>query len=147
MRPLKTFDEFLEKGIMKKRTPDIARANSLLKEAKKRKKFLHELFKKIGLNDENANYFVENSYDTLIELIRAKLLIQGFYASGGGAHEAEVSFMRNLGFPEKEARFMNDLRYFRNGILYYGKDFDASYGNKVLDFLNKLYPKLMEFIM
>ena len=147
MRPLKTFDEFLEKGIMKKRTPDIARANSLLKEAKKRKKFLHELFKKIGLNDENANYFVENSYDTLIELIRAKLLIQGFYASGEGAHEAEVSFMRNLGFPEKEARFMNDLRYFRNGILYYGKDFDASYGNKVLDFLNRLYPRLMEFIM
>jgi len=147
MRPLKTFDEFLEKGIMKKRTPDLARANSLLKEAKKRKKFLHELFKKIGLNDENANYFVENSYDTLIELIRAKLLIQGFYASGEGAHEAEVSFMRNLGFPEKEARFMNDLRYFRNGILYYGKDFDASYGNKVLDFLDKLYPKLMGFIM
>ena len=147
MRPLKTFDEFLEKGIMKKRTPDIARANSLLKEAKKRKKFLHELFKKIGLNDEKANYFVENSYDTLIELIRAKLLIQGFYASGEGAHEAEVSFMRNLGFPEKEARFMNDLRYFRNGILYYGKDFDASYGNKVLDFLNRLYPRLMEFIM
>ena len=147
MRPLKTFDEFLEKGIMKKRTPDLARANSLLKEAKKRKKFLHELFKKIGLNDENANYFVENSYDTLIGLIRAKLLIQGFYASGEGAHEAEVSFMRNLGFPEKEARFMNDLRYFRNGILYYGKDFDASYGNKVLDFLNRLYPKLMKLIM
>lgn len=147
MRLLKTFDEFLEKGVVKKRTPDIARAKSLIKEAKKRKKFLHELFTKIGLNDENANYFVENSYDTLIELIRARLLIQGFYASGEGAHEAEVSFMRNLGFSEKQARFMNDLRYFRNGILYYGKDFDASYGNKVFDFLNKLYPELRKFII
>ena len=38
--------------------------------------------------------------------------------------------------------FTNDLRYFRNGILYYGKSFDKEYGEKVLDFLNKTYPKL-----
>jgi len=144
VRPLKRFEEFLGSGIVKNRIPDNLRAKSLIEEAEKRKRFIHELSRKVGLKDENANYFVENSYDTLIELLRAKLLIKGFYASGEGAHEAEVSFMRNLGFSESDARFMNSLRYFRNGILYYGKSFDKSYGDKVLKFLFRLYPKLKE---
>jgi len=144
MRPLKTFEEFLRLGIVRKRTPDIARAKSLIEEAEKRKKFLEEVRLKIRLNNENANYFVESSYDILIEIIRAKLLVDGFNASGIGAHEAEISYIKKLSFSEKEIRFMNDLRYFRKGILYYGKHFDAEYSKKVLDFLNRIYPKLKE---
>ena len=146
MRPLKDFDEFLKEGGVRKRTPDMPRARSLTEEAEKRNKFLNEILIKIGLSDENANYFIENSYDILIELIRAKLLIDGFSSSGKGAHEAEVSYMRKLNFPESDVGFMNDLRYFRNGILYYGKNFDKEYGKKVLSFLKKAYPKLKEIV-
>lgn len=142
MTPLKSFKEFLSRGIVRKITPDLARARSLTQESKKRKKFLEELHEKIGLKNENANYFIENSYDLLIELLRARLLVQGLYASGEGAHEAEVTYMQKLGFPEKDIRFMNSLRYFRNGILYHGKSFDKEYGEKVLKFLEKTYPKL-----
>ena len=115
-----------------------------MRRQKKGIKFLNEILNKIGLLDENANYFIENSYDILIELIRAKLLIDGFSSSGKGAHEAEVSYMRKLDFNESDVGFMNDLRYFRNGILYYGKNFDKEYGKKVLDFLKKIHPKLKE---
>ena len=146
MRPLKNFDEFLTEGIIRKKTPDIPRARSLIEEAEKRNKFLNEILNKIGLLDKNANYFIENSYDILIELIRAKLLIDGFSSSGKGAHEAEVSYMRKLDFNDGDVMFMNDLRYFRNGILYYGKAFDKEYGKKVLDFLKKIYPKLKEIV-
>ena len=146
MRPSKNFEEFLKTGIVKKRKPDIARARSLIEEAEKRKKFLDEISAKIGLSDENANYFIENSYDVIIEIIRAKLHIDGFNASGEGAHEGEVAYMERMGFPAKEMRFMNDLRFFRNGILYYGKDFDAEYGNKVIVFLDKVYPKLKKIV-
>jgi len=146
MRPLKDFDEFLKESVVRKRTPDMPRARSLIEEAEKRNKFLNEILNKIGLLDENANYFIENSYDILIELIRAKLLIDGFSSSGKGAHEAEVSYMRKLNFPESDVGFMNDLRYFRNGILYYGKNFDKEYGKKVLSFLKKTYPKLKEIV-
>ena len=90
MRPLKDFDEFLKEGVVRKRTPDMPRARSLIEEAEKRNKFLNEILNKIGLLDKNANYFIENSYDILIELIRAKLLIEGFSSSGKGAHEANV---------------------------------------------------------
>jgi hypothetical protein len=142
MKPLKNFEEFLRDGTVRKISPDTLRAKSLVEEAERRNKFLGELLEKIRMNDENANYFIESSYDILISLIRAKLLSEGFSSSGKGAHEAEVSFMRKLGFPEKDVRFMNDLRYYRNGILYYGKKFDADYGKKVLDFMNKIFAKL-----
>lgn len=146
MRPLKLFEEFLESGTVRKRAPDIARARSLIDEAEKRRKFLAEMLDKIGITDANANYFIENSYDMLLELLRAKLLTAGFYSSGEGAHEAEVAYMRDLKFDEKDVRFMNDLRYFRNGILYYGKDFDADYGKKVIEFSNRVYPKLLSLM-
>ncbi len=142
MRPLKDFDEFLKSNIIRKRAPDIPRARSLIREAQKRREFLTEIFDKISISDKNANYFIENSYDILIELIRAKFISDGFYASGEGAHEAEVAYMSCMGFPENDVRFMNDLRYFRNGIKYYGKNFDKNYAEKIIEFLNKIYPQL-----
>jgi len=41
-----------------------------------------------------------------MELIRAKMLIDGFNASGHGAHEAEVSYTRKVGFKETEVQFL-----------------------------------------
>ncbi len=147
MRILKSFEEFLEVGIVKRRTPDISRARSLLEEAEKRHKFLDEVTTKIGLSDKNANYFVEASYDILISLLRAKLLADGFSSSGEGAHEAEVSYMHKLNFPESDIRFMNDLRFFRNGIKYYGEEFDSEYAKKVLGFLGTYYSILKEIVV
>jgi len=162
---MKNFEEYLKEGIVDKRFPDRKRMKSLTEEAEKRKVFLEEqeilrkflehinyfivyiqLKNKIKLRDDNANYFIENSYDIIMEMIRAIMLKERYISSGKGSHEAEVSFLRELGLPEKEVRFVDELRYFRNGILYYGKSFDRDYGNKTLEFLEKIYPKLKEKI-
>jgi hypothetical protein len=37
---------------------------------------------------------------------------------------------------------MNQLRYFRNGIKYYGKIFDEDYAKKVYNFMKKILLKL-----
>ena len=145
MKPIKDFKEFIKNGVIKRISPDVNRALFLKKEGEKRKIFLNEIKKKIGLNDNNANYIVENSYNILSELLRAKMLTSGYSASGLGAHEAEVSFMRTLSFTDAEVIFMNDLRYFRNGILYYGKILDKEYAEKVLAFMEKIYLKLKNF--
>lgn len=142
MSPLKTFDEFLRRGIAKRRPPDFARARSLIGGSGKRRDFLEDMSVKMGISDENANFFIEMSYDVLIELIRARLHADGFYCSGEGAHEAEVCYMQNMGFSESETRFMNELRANRNAIMYYGRRFGKAYGEKVLDFVKKIYPKL-----
>ncbi|MBT5342222.1 hypothetical protein HOL59_01435, partial [Candidatus Woesearchaeota archaeon] len=94
------------------------------------------------INDNNANYLIKNAYDIIMELIRAKMLKEGFGSSGRGAHEAEVAYLKKLEFKDKDVDFVDELRYFRNGILYYGKSFDQEYALKVLDFLERIYQSL-----
>ena len=146
MTPLRSFEDFIREGVVNKKRTDLSRANSLIEEAEKRFNFLKEMLTKIKVNDENANYYVENSYDIILELIRAKLLIDGFKTTGISAHEAEVSYLRNLGFTETETRFVNELRYFRNRIIYYGKSLDAEYARSVLTFLDQTYLKLKKVL-
>lgn len=79
-------------------------------------------------------------------LIRAKLYNEGYNASGFGAHEAEVSYMRILGFDERDVQFTGELRYFRKGILYYGTQLDMNYAKIVIDFTNRIYLKLKKLV-
>ncbi len=142
MRRLQTFDEFVKETVIRKIAPDTERSRSLVAEAERKMSSLRENLEKVGIKDENANDYVEHCYDIIMFLIRAKLYANGYSGSGQGAHEAEVSYMRVLGFEERDVEFMDELRYFRNRILYYGKKFDSEYANKVLAFLNKIYPIL-----
>lgn len=70
------------------------------------------------------------------------MLRKGFNSSGQGAHEAEVSYMRKIDFSDNDVRFADQLRYFRNGIVYYGKILDAEYAKKVVKFMKRASPKL-----
>ncbi len=135
---MKEFNEFLKKGIVKKQSPDNSRANALIKEAQNDYEFLKEILNKIPLSDKNSNRIIIDSYDIIMKVIRSKMLKQGLNASGYGAHEAEVAYLKKLGFSEKEIEFANQLRYFRNGIEYYGKSFDKGYAKEVLDFMERV---------
>lgn len=73
-----------------------------------------------------------------MELIRSKLLLAGYSSSGQFAHEAEVSFLRKGDFSENNISFINELRYFRNSVTYYGKIMDVEYAKKVVEFTKKL---------
>lgn len=137
MKILKEFEYYLKKGIIKKSNSNEPRAKFLIQEAERKKKAMEEKLEKIGLKDENANDFVEDCYDIFMFLIRAKLFKNGYSSTGYGAHEGEISYLRKIGFSESTVQFMNELRYFRNGIMYYGKRFDREYAQKVLYFLNK----------
>ena len=141
---MKPFDEFIKKGIVKIQTPDKSRAEFLIKEAEQNYNYLLELIEKMGIKDKNANDYIKNCYDILMELVRAKMLYKGYNASGYGAHEAEVSYLKILGFKENEIQFVDQMRFFRNGMLYYGTILDKEYADKVVEFTKKVYPKLKE---
>src|SRR3989338_10023111 len=102
---MKQFDEFIKNGSVKLQKPDRSRADFLTKEAENSHAFLQEKITKLGIRQDNANDYVKSCYDILMELIRAKMLLKGYNASGIGAHEAEVSYMRVLGFDEKDVQF------------------------------------------
>jgi hypothetical protein len=67
---------------------------------------------------------------------------EGYVSSGQYAHEAEVAYLQVLKFQENDIIFLNELRYFRNSVTYYGKILDKDYAKKVFRFLNEIYPKL-----
>ena len=140
MNPLDRFEEFIAKGIVNNARQDMERAFALGNEARGKKEFLSKIMKAMPLEDISPNFIVESCYDILIEMLRARLLTQGFKSES--SHEGEVAYMRNLGFPEADTRFMNELRYFRNGIKYYGKIFNHEYAIKVLEFMEKAYDLL-----
>ena len=146
MKGIKGFNEFVKENIAKKQSVDRSRAEFLIKESEQSYNGLLKMVKMLKIDNTNANMFVKSCYDILMELIRAKMLLDGYNASGFGAHEAEVSYMRVLGFDEKEVQFTDQIRYFRNGILYYGTSLDKEYAEKVIEFTNRLYPKLKKML-
>ncbi len=144
MKAIKEFKEFIKEGIIKKQSVDKSRAEFLIKEAEKSYNYLMKKIEVLGITDESANDVVKSCYDIIMELIRAKMLLKGFNASGISAHEAEVSYMRILGFKEKDVQFADQIRYFRNGMLYYGTILDKEYADRVLKFTKEVYLKLKD---
>ncbi len=142
MKTLKTFEEFLSEGIIKKVKVDLDRAESLIESSKLRMNLLNEKISKLGIRNDNANEYIESCHEILMSLIRAKMLIKGYNSSGFKSHEAEVSYMRILGFNENDAQFANKLRFFRKGILYYGTILDKEYAEKTIEFTKRTFQKL-----
>ena len=141
---MKKFEEFMRLGFAKKQTPNNERAKSLVEESEDKYKFLQTALKSVPKDQMSANFVVESCYDILIELIRAKMFIDGF--NSNNSHEAEISYMERIKFSEAEIRFMDELRYNRNGIKYYGKRFELEYAEKVLKFVKQIQPKLKQLL-
>lgn len=139
MRAIRKFEEFIKENIVKKQSIDKPRAEFLVKEAENSYRNLLEKIDKIQITNSNANDFIKSCYDILMELVRAKMLLNGYNASGFGAHEAEVSYLRVIGFNDADVQFADQLRYFRNGMLYYGTALDSEYANIVIKFTEKCY--------
>ena len=146
MKTAKTFKMYVKEGTIRKVSVNSPKARFLLGEAQNSLEGLKERVELIGINNKNANSIIKDCYDILMELIRAHLLINGYNSSGYFAHEAEVSYLEELGFSVAEISFLNDVRYFRNSATYYGKILDSDYAEKVYSFLNRIYPKLKKLI-
>ncbi len=141
---MKKFEEFIKKGIVNKQTPNKNRALSLIKEAEEKKAFLNLSLNSIPKEKMNANFIIDYCYDILMEIIRAKMFIEGY--NSDNSHEAEISYLKVLGFSEADLTFMDELRYYRNGIKYYGTILDKDYAEKVLVFMNKNYLKIKNLV-
>ena len=146
MRGILSFEEYIKKRIVVMQKPDVSRAKFLIEEANKSFLGLRQRIEQIGINELNASSIVKDAHDIILELIRAKMLMEGFNASGTDAHKAEVAYMDKLDFSKVEVEFMDEVRFLRNGVLYYGTKLNKEYAEKVLNFLNKNYPKLLAMI-
>ena len=137
MKDIRDFEEFIRKKIIRKQTPDKERAEFFIKESEKNYSFLLEILDKFEIKDDNANPIIKSCYDILMELIRARMFFEGLSASGFEAHKAEISYLKVLGFEDKEVQFLDQMRYYRNGMMYYGTILDGEYAKKVVEFTKK----------
>jgi hypothetical protein len=140
---LTDFKVFLQDNVIQKTSRDRSKANFLLEEALQSYQTLLELIESLPPKDSNANLFVRLCYDILLETIRAKMHLDGYHASGPRAHEAEVSYLKELGFSEKDVRIADKIRFFRNGMLYYGTILDKDYAEIVIEFTKINYQRLV----
>ena len=140
------FEEYVEQGIIKKCSVNRPRAKFLIDEAEKALRGLNKRVELMGIDEDNANSIIKDCYDIVMELIRAKLLLTGYCSAGQFAHEAEISYLKKFEFSDNEVSFMNELRYFRNSVTYYGKLLSVEYGKQVVDFTRKIYPKLNKLV-
>lgn len=139
MRTPKTVEEHLQEGTIKKITPDHNRAENLRREATRKYRKLHKTIETQGIEEEDSNDYLEDRYNIIMQLIRAHMLEQGYNSTGRGAHEAEIAYAKKLGLQEQELETLDQLRYLRNGILYYGKTNDKEYAQKIIDYTEKFY--------
>ena len=140
------FAYYLKKEIVKKQSPNIPRSEFLIKETKKSLIGLKNRIEKLGIDEFSANSIIKDIHDIIIEKIRAKMFLDGYNASGNFAHEAEVAYMKPLGFSDFEVSFVNELRQARNGINYYGKIYEKSYAQVCYNFLMQLTSQLDELL-
>jgi len=68
MRRIKSFEEYLKEGIVRKVTPDVQRAENLFMESKRKYVLLQKIIKHMGIDNENANEYLESCYSIMLQV-------------------------------------------------------------------------------
>lgn len=119
---MKPFEEFLKTKDVRRASPDIELAKSLMEEVKIRSEIAMEM----KLDDKRARVIFELLYDSLRELIDALLALDGYKSY---SHEAAIIYMKKFPlFSEFDITSLDSFRKIRIASKYYGKPaqvFDA----------------------
>ena len=130
------FENYLNLGKAKKKTPDISEANSLLEKAKLRIEFMREL------NEKTASLFLEDSYEAAREAAQCLMSIKGFKPY---SHEATISFLKEYykqDFTEYEINQFDRFRELRNNSVYKAEPVITNDALKCLEFARNLIKKI-----
>ncbi len=111
------FEDFIQKGHVRKSMPDKALAKSLISTAEQDLTFL----KTLKIDDNSARKIMTNYYDVLRSIVEAIASLEGYKVY---SHEAFTYFLKD----KKEdlpAEKFDRFRKIRNKINYYGKSISA----------------------
>jgi len=112
-----TWEECIESSTSIKVTPNKAKVKSLMDTASGRIQFLTES----TLKESNANYIFESYYSSVLELIHALVLLQGYKVI---IHVCLGYYLRDILKTEHLFRLFDDCRSNRNSLVYYGRKMD-----------------------
>ena len=110
---ISNWNNCIESNSSKQITPDIEKARSLIETADGKIVFL----KLSKVNNSNANYIFKGYYSSVLELIHAILLLDGFKVNN---HICVGFYLRDVVEKKDLFRIFDDCRYKRNSLVYYG---------------------------
>ena len=130
-----TWGECIDSNSSLSITPDKYKSQSLIDTAKGRLQFLAE----IEIKESNANYLFENYYSSVLELMHALVLLQGYKVSN---HICLGYYLRDILQKENIFRLFDDCRTKRNSLVYYGKKMDFETAKQGLEKSKRLIAEL-----
>ena len=119
-------------------SPDKEKAKSLIETANGRIEFSAK-----ELTDKNANYVFEGQYSSILELLHALVLLEGYKVNN---HVCLGFFLRDILKREDLFRIFDDCRYKRNSLVYYGKRMDFETAKNAIEKAKKLVKELKNLL-
>ena len=110
-----SWNDCVETHSVKKISPDIERANSLIKTSEERISIINEI------NEKNCDFVFEDYYTSMLELLQALVIKKGYSVLN---HLCLGYYVRDVLKKDDLFRIFDDLRYKRNALTYYGNRMD-----------------------
>ena len=133
-----SWSECLNYSSAVKITPDKEKAASLAETANDRIKFS---LKK--LNEKNANFIFEGYYSSILEMVHAILVLDGYKVNN---HICLGYYLRDVLKNDELFRLFDDCRFKRNSLVYYGKRMDFETAKDSIEKAKKLIKELKSII-
>ena len=119
-------------------TPDKEKSKSLIETAEERIDFSAR-----ELTEKNANYIFEGYYSSVLELLHALVLLEGYKVNN---HVCLSYYLRDVLKNDELFRLFDDCRFKRNSLVYYGKRMDFETAKESIKKSKKLINELKNII-
>ncbi len=116
---------------------DKERAKSLMETAEERISLIKEV------NEKNCNFVFEDYYTSVLELLQAKLFLEGYNVLN---HVCFGFYLRDVLKREDLFNIFDDLRYKRNSLIYYGSRMDCETAKQAIEKCKKLVKEIKKLI-
>ena len=136
------FEEYIERGKIRKENKDPSQGRSLLKRSKSK----FETMEKLGINEETATDYLENIYEACKMLLQSVIAVEGLKPY---SHEAVIAYaIDELDLGMINANTLNRYRKLRNDISYRGEIATEKEAENIrdlyLELKSELEPKIEE---
>lgn len=115
-------------------SPDKEKAKSLIETAEGRLKVVSK-----EINEETVNYIFEDYYSSILELLHALVLLDGYRVDN---HICLGYYLRDILKKEHLYRMFDDCRFKRNSLVYYGRRMDLETANDAIRTAERLLKEL-----
>lgn len=135
MNECASWQECLTKNFAVKVTINKAKVRSLIETSDARIIFYQES----KLTEDNANFIFEGHYASVLEVMHALVLLNGFKIEN---HICLGYYLRDILKRNDLFRIFDDCRYKRNSLVYYGKRMDFDIAKDTIDKIKFLLKEL-----